>query len=158
VAAADVRPELDAATSLRSVSARSMSIISHMDLIRCARCHRVVVIDASLIAFLVGADAPVPTPSFLHAHVEELGALADASVASLGLAAPDMFVFYVPARLSALCTLVEMDEHSLSAAGVVDESGELVANLSVSDLRDVPPDKLGLLVCAVASPGRRACC
>jgi hypothetical protein len=36
VAAADVRPELDAATSLRSVSAHSMSIISHMDLIWCA--------------------------------------------------------------------------------------------------------------------------
>ncbi len=85
--------------------------------------------------------------------MEELGALADASVASLGLAAPDMFVFFVPARLSALRTLVEMDEHSLSAAGVADDDGELVANLSVSDLRDVPPDKLGLLVCAVAGPG-----
>ena len=37
VAAADIRPELDAATSLRSVDARSMRIVSHMDLIRRVR-------------------------------------------------------------------------------------------------------------------------
>jgi hypothetical protein len=173
VAAADVRPELDAATSLRNVAARSMSIISHMDLIRCACVRKPFFVRRTVAWFIFSltaaarvcaapgrarrgrahrrhADAGVGTdahaPSFLHAHVDELGALADASVDSLGLATRDMFVFYVPARLSALRTLVEMDEHKLSAAGVVDEGGELVANLSVSDLRDVPPEKLGLLV------------
>lgn len=120
VAAADVRPELDARASLRSVSPRSMSIVTHMDIIR-----------------------------FLHARVNDLGDLADASAESLSLAGPDLFVFYVSSQLSALRTLVELDEHSLSAAGIVNGAGELVANISVSDLRDVPCDKLGILALPV---------
>ena len=120
IAAADVRPELDAGASMRSVDPRSMSVVAHADIIR-----------------------------FLHAHVDDLGALADASVESLSLAGPDLFVFFVSSQLSALRTLVELDEHSLSAAGVVNSAGELVANVSVSDLRNVPADKLGILALPV---------
>ena len=120
VAAADVRPELDARASLCSVSPQSMSVVTHMDIIR-----------------------------LLYARVEELGPLADASVETLSLAGPDLFVFFVSSQLSALRTLVELDEHNLSAAGVVNDAGELVANVSVSDLRDVQVDKAGILALPV---------
>ena len=115
-----MRPDIDAGKSLSSVSARSMTVVSHMDLIR-----------------------------FLHAHVAELGPLASASVTALGLASPDLFVFYTSGRVSALRTLVELSEHGLSAAGVVNDDGALVGNLSVSDLRDVPCEKYGLLALPV---------
>ncbi len=78
--------------------------------------------------------------------MDELGPLADATVEALGLAAADLFVMSVPASLSALRTLCELDEHKLSAAGVLNADGEIIANCSVSDLRDVPCDKYGLLV------------
>lgn len=65
---------------------------------------------------------------------------------ALGLAGPELFVFSVPSSLSALRCFAEMAEHSLSAAGVLDADGALVAHISVSDLRDVPCDQLGLLV------------
>ena len=120
VTAADVRPELDARASLCSVSPQSMSIVTHMDIIR-----------------------------FLHARVDELGPLADASVEALSLAGPDLFVFFVSAQLSALRMLVELDEHNLSAAGVVNDAGQLVANVSVTDLRDVQVDKMGILALPV---------
>lgn len=120
VAAADVRPELDASASLSSVSPHSMQIVTHMDIIR-----------------------------FLHARVDDLGALADASVEEVSLAGPDLFTFFVSSQLTALRTLVELDHHRLSAAGVVNGAGELVANISVSDLRDVPADKLGMLALPV---------
>ena len=120
VSAADVRPDIDAGKSLSSVSARSMTVVAHMDLIR-----------------------------FLHAHVAELGPLASASVTALGLAQPDLFVFYTSGRVCTLRTLVELSEHGLSAAGVVNDDGALVGNLSVSDLRDVPCDKYGLLALPV---------
>ena len=120
VAAADVRPELDARASLCSVSPQSMSIVTHMDIIR-----------------------------FLYARVDELGPMADASVETLSLAGPDLFVFFVSSQLSALRTLVELDEHNLSAAGVVNDRGELVGNISVSDLRDVQVDKAGILALPV---------
>jgi len=120
VVAADVRPELDPHASLRSVNPQSMSVVTHMDIIR-----------------------------LLHARVDELGPLADASVEALSLAGPDLFVFFVPSTLSALRTLVELDEHKLSAAGVVNDAGELVANVSVSDLRDVQVDKVGILALPV---------
>ena len=120
VAAADVRPELDSRASMCSVSPQSMSIVTHMDIIR-----------------------------FLYARVDELGPMADASVEALSLAGPDLFVFFVSSQLSALRTLVELDEHNLSAAGVVNDSGELVANISVSDLRDVQVEKAGILALPV---------
>ncbi len=151
LAAADVRPELDAATSLSDVSARSMSIISHMDLIKCAGHWRSTCLQ-SAAGRTRDACAHRAALRFLHRRVDELGPLADASVQALGLAAPNMFVFAVPGSEPAVCVLLELDEHKLSAAGVVNSDGELVANLSVSDLRDVPADQFGLLACA------RYCC
>jgi len=109
-------------------------------------CHRLAIFDAD--------DDDDATPSritvvisqldiirFLHRRADTLGGVQNASLARLGLAGEsrqtrDAVVTAQWDRPAIECFKL-MHDRRVSAVGVVDQAGELVANLSASDLRRV---------------------
>ena len=86
---------------------------------------------------------------FLHRHSEALNHLRDMTLTELGLLTRREVVT-APWDSSALECFKLMTEHKVSAVGVVDREGELVANLSASDLRRLDERSFRLLALPVA--------
>ncbi|WIA08566.1 hypothetical protein OEZ85_007995 [Tetradesmus obliquus] len=78
--------------------------------------------------------------AFLHKHVQQLGPLADASLAQLGLA--DKAVVCVPGEMSAIHAFASMAANKVSCVGVISHAhgGGLVGSLSSSDLAGLLPE------------------
>lgn len=126
VVAANISPELSS-SALLWLEVSGTSVISQFDIIR-----------------------------FLRSHLAELGPFGDAPISTRfsrsshsALFSPDLFTFCIPADCSGMRALVELDERGLSAAGVVDSRGSLVASFSIADLRSIPADAMGLLALGV---------
>lgn len=86
------------------------------------------------------------------ARLDALGPLADTTLESLGLArrpagAP---VVAVPSSVPTLVALADLAHRGLSGGPVLAPSGDLLANVSVSDLRSITADHLGVLALPVA--------
>lgn len=107
-------------------------------------------------AAVTGADgAPTAVVSqtdvarFLSAHEGQLGALGTRTVADAGWTSRGP-VISVPPETAALAALALMRDRGISGVAVVDASGRLVGNFSVSDLRAVVPEHFGSLALPVA--------
>lgn len=103
--------------------------------------------SSSLITHL---PSPFPTRALFEQR-DRLGALAQAPISALGLGLvteTDGAVIWrpvvtAPADMSVLEVVRHMQRTGVSAVGIVDEAGRLVANFSASDLRSVSADNLG---------------
>ena len=88
---------------------------------------------------------------FLSRRVDAVGALADTTLAQLGLLSRvHNGVVTAPWDRPALECFKLMRDRDVSAVGVVDQTGELVANLSASDLRRLDARSFRLLALPVA--------
>ncbi|KAF6264439.1 hypothetical protein COO60DRAFT_1457574 [Scenedesmus sp. NREL 46B-D3] len=78
--------------------------------------------------------------AYLHKHADQLGPLADATVAQLGLAGKA--VVCVPGEMSAIHAFASMAANKVSCVGVVSHAhgGGLVGSLSSSDLAGLLPE------------------
>eukprot|EP01089_Gocevia_fonbrunei_P017390 TRINITY_DN5628_c0_g1_i3.p1 TRINITY_DN5628_c0_g1~~TRINITY_DN5628_c0_g1_i3.p1 ORF type:complete len:297 (+),score=31.95 TRINITY_DN5628_c0_g1_i3:138-1028(+) len=57
------------------------------------------------------------------------------------------WIYFISSRQTMLNGLKKLDEHKVSALGVVDGSGKLIENLSASDIRHVRPELLTKEIC-----------
>ncbi|KAJ9534800.1 hypothetical protein QJQ45_017234, partial [Haematococcus lacustris] len=113
--------------------------------------HRLAVFDAQGQIHAVLSQLDVV--SYLAAHPELLGPAAQCSLAQLGLlpSGPGHVVCLEP-HVPTLLSLEKLLAAGVSGGAVVaaDGSGALIANLSISDLRCIQPDQLGVLALPVA--------
>jgi len=81
---------------------------------------------------------------FFNKHMDQLGPKIDIKIEELGLVNPISGdrVVKINSTDSAFLGLVEMGKENISAVAVVDKEGELVSNLSASDLRGATSDTL----------------
>ena len=128
-----------------------------------AAVHRVAVFNAH--GEVVNVVSQTDIIRFLHNNMEALGPLADTSLQQLGLLAgalpphhSHMSYIYVAGRppvvsvnphIPALIAYQKMLEAGVSGAAVVADSGELIANLSLSELRAIQPEHFGALALPV---------
>ncbi|GAB4822523.1 hypothetical protein N2152v2_009569 [Parachlorella kessleri] len=87
---------------------------------------------------------------FLLAHIDELGNLGSRSLEDLGMTTGKPPVLSVNPHVPALLAYDQMARQQVSGAPVVADSGELIANLSISDLRAITSDHFGVLALPVA--------
>ena len=115
-------------------------------------CHRLAVFDVDRDKTELTVTAimsQLDIVRFLHRHSEALNHLRDMTLTELGLLTRREVVT-APWDSSALECFKLMTEHKVSAVGVVDREGELVANLSASDLRRLDERSFRLLALPVA--------
>jgi len=121
-------------------------------------CHRLAVFEndeANDAMRIVAVASQLDVVRFLHRRVDALGAVAEATIDELGLASfgessSSGGVVTAPWDASALECFATMRARGVSAVGVVDQAGELVANLSASDLRRLDARSFRLLALPVA--------
>ena len=100
---------------------------------------------------VVAILSPLDMIRFLSRRVDAVGALADTTLAQLGLLSRvHNGVVTAPWDRPALECFKLMRDRDVSALGVVDQTGELVANLSASDLRRLDARSFRLLALPVA--------
>ena len=109
-------------------------------------CHRMAIFDAdddddATPSRITAVISQLDIIRFLHRRADTLGGVQNASLARLGLAGEsrqtrDAVVTAQWDRPAIECFKL-MHDRRVSAVGVVDQAGELVANLSASDLRRV---------------------
>lgn len=87
---------------------------------------------------------------FLLSHVDELGGVADKSLEQLGLLTGKPPVLSVNPHVPALLAYAQLAAQQVSGAPVVTDSGELIANLSISDIRAITAEQFGALALPVA--------
>ncbi|KAG2436215.1 hypothetical protein HXX76_006527 [Chlamydomonas incerta] len=122
--------------------------------------HRLAVFDAS--GAITAVVSQLDVIRYLRERLELLGGLADATVAELGWAAPGSRpLVAVEASLPALLAYERMARAGVSGAPVVADSeaavgsgggngsGAMIANLSMSDLRNIQTQHLGILALPV---------
>jgi CBS domain-containing protein len=119
-------------------------------------CHRLAVFEndeANDAMRIVAVASQLDVVRFLHRRVDALGAAAEATIDELALASfgeSSGGVVTAPWDASALECFATMRARGVSAVGVVDQAGELVANLSASDLRRLDARSFRLLALPVA--------
>jgi 5'-AMP-activated protein kinase regulatory gamma subunit len=86
---------------------------------------------------------------FLFNHMEELGALGDATVTELGFVSGTSGVVTVRPDTPALDAMVLMEERSISAVAVTNANGAIIGNFSVSELRTIMAEHFGSLALPV---------
>jgi len=100
---------------------------------------------------VVAILSPLDMIRFLSRRVDAVGTLADTTLAQLGLVSRvHNGVVTAPWDQPALECFKLMRDRDVSAVGVVDQTGELVANLSASDLRRLDARSFRLLALPVA--------
>lgn len=87
---------------------------------------------------------------FLYTHSQELGPIADKSIIEVGLLTGRPPVFTVDPHVPTLLAFHAMAQQGISGAPVVTAEGDLVANISISDLRSLTPEHFGVLALPVA--------
>ena len=111
--------------------------------------HRLALFDRSEITAMV-SQTDIMTHLFIH--IDELleAAIADATVSCLGLVSPSRpRVVCVEPSMPAHAAFAQLFAANVSAAGVVDSDGVLVANLSISDMRRLEPSHFSVLALPV---------
>lgn len=87
---------------------------------------------------------------FLLAQLGELGGVADRTIEQLGLLTGKPPVLSVNPHVPALLAYAQQAAQQVSGAPVVTDSGELIANLSISDIRAITAEQFGALALPVA--------
>ncbi|KAL6783677.1 hypothetical protein ACKKBF_B05405 [Auxenochlorella protothecoides x Auxenochlorella symbiontica] len=87
---------------------------------------------------------------FLAARPEALGPLADATLGQLGVLDSAREVVSVDPLTPTLAAFAMLASRQLAGAPVVADTGDLIANLSISDLRTLTGEHLGVLALPVA--------
>ncbi|EFN59772.1 hypothetical protein CHLNCDRAFT_133443 [Chlorella variabilis] len=87
---------------------------------------------------------------FLLSRVDELGPVANQSLEELGMLTGKPPVLSVNPHLPALLAYAQFAAQQVSGAPVVTDSGELIANLSISDIRAITAEQFGALALPVA--------
>jgi CBS domain-containing protein len=117
-------------------------------------CHRLAVFEtdeARDAMRVVAIFSQLDMIRFLSRRVDAIGTLADATLSQLGLVSrKHNGVVTAPWDRPALECFKLMRDRDVSAVGVVDQTGELVANLSASDLRRLDARSFRLLALPVA--------
>lgn len=92
----------------------------------------------------------LPACRLLRQHLAELGACADQSLEHLGLYKPDMSgeVVRLQPHIPTLLAYQQLADAGVTGAPVVSADGQLIANLSISDIRCGAQG-----VCAVGATG-----
>ncbi|KAI3425382.1 hypothetical protein D9Q98_009146 [Chlorella vulgaris] len=84
---------------------------------------------------------------YLYDHIEELGALGDASIDAIGFVKGA--VISVRPETPALDAMVLMEEKGISAVAVVNAEGAIIGNFSISELRTIMAEHFGSLALPV---------
>ena len=116
-------------------------------------CHRLAVFDVDrdkTELTVTAVMSQLDVVRFFHRHTEALNHLRDMTLSELGLLTSPRGVVTAPWDSTALECFKLMSERKVSAVGVVDRDGELVANLSASDLRMLDERSFRLLALPVA--------
>ncbi|KAL4421528.1 hypothetical protein ABPG75_010819 [Micractinium tetrahymenae] len=87
---------------------------------------------------------------FLLAHIDEMGGVADKSLDQLGMLTGKPPVLSVNPHVPALLAYAQLAAQQVSGAPVVTDRGELIANLSISDIRAITAEQFGALALPVA--------
>ena len=87
--------------------------------------------------------------NFLYGHMDEMGALADATAADLGFVRGAASVVTVAPETPALDAMVLMEERCISAVAVVNAAGTIIGNFSISELRTIMAEHFGSLALPV---------
>jgi len=89
---------------------------------------------------------------FLLSHADSLAPSIDSSISELGLLTGRPPVFSVSPHVPTLLAYHAMSQQGVSGAPVIseDEDGELIANISISDLRSLTSEHFGVLALPVA--------
>lgn len=88
----------------------------------------------------------------LRKHIDELGPCASQSLEQLGLYKPDMLgeLIKLAPTTPTLLAYEQLADAGVTGAPVVSPDGQLIANLSISDIRGIQPDHFGVLALPVA--------
>jgi len=108
--------------------------------------HRVAVLDdTGAVKYIVSQSDLV---RFIHKTEETYGSLGDFSLADLRLGSNT--VLTIPEKTPTLLAFATLHKQNKSCAGIVNADGQLVANLSKSDLRGISPEGFSQLVYPVS--------
>lgn len=110
--------------------------------------HRIAVFEAH--GEITNVISQMDIIRFLLSHVDLLGPAANQTLEALGLLAGKPPVQAVSPHVPTLLAYARMAAQHVSASPVVTDEGELIANLSVSDLRALTSDHFGVLALPVA--------
>jgi len=94
--------------------------------------HRVAIFSETTITGIVSQSDVI---RFIDTHAEELGEILDHTIENFGLYDRNGSVVTINSDMLALEAFDVMFQENLSCVGIVDDSGRLVGNLSVSDLQ-----------------------
>ncbi|KAL4418674.1 hypothetical protein ABPG77_010621 [Micractinium sp. CCAP 211/92] len=110
--------------------------------------HRLAVFDAH--GDIINVVSQTDIMRFLLSHIDELGGVADKSLEQLGMLTGKPPVLSVNPHVPALLAYAQLASQQVSGAPVVTDSGELIANLSISDIRAITAEQFGALALPVA--------
>lgn len=109
--------------------------------------HRLALFDSS--GELTNVVSQSDVISFLYAHVDAYKDLASSTVSELGFVRGQNRVLTVRPETPALDAMVLMEEKSISAVAVVNSSGSIIGNFSISELRTIMAEHFGSLALPV---------
>lgn len=109
--------------------------------------HRLALFDAD--GGLTNVISQSDMISFLYKHLNDIGILASATVSNLGFVRGQEGVLSVRPDTPALDAMVLMEDRNISAVAVVNSSGSIIANFSISELRTIMAEHFGSLALPV---------
>ena len=95
--------------------------------------HRLALFDAT--GQLTNVISQSDMIKFLYNHMDNLGALGEATVTQLGFVTGTTGVVTVRPETPALDAMVMMEDRGISAVAVTNNAGAIIGNFSVSELR-----------------------
>ncbi|PSC68984.1 CBS domain [Micractinium conductrix] len=110
--------------------------------------HRLAVFDSH--GEIVCVVSQTDVMRYLLDHLGELGSVADQTLEQLGMLTGKPPVLSVNPHVPALLAYAQLAAQQVSGAPVVTDSGELIANLSISDIRAITAEQFGALALPVA--------
>ncbi|KAI3429675.1 hypothetical protein D9Q98_005760 [Chlorella vulgaris] len=110
--------------------------------------HRIAVFEAH--GEITNIISQTDVLRFLVSHLDELGPAANETLEDLGLLTGKPPVLSVDPHVPALLAYAQLAAQQVSGAPVVTASGEMIANLSISDLRSITAEQFGALALPVA--------
>lgn len=110
--------------------------------------HRLAVFDSH--GEITNVVSQTDVMRFLLSRLDEMGPVAEQSLEQLGLLTGKPPVLSVSPHVPALLAYAQLASQQVSGAPVVTDSGELIANLSISDIRAITAEQFGALALPVA--------
>ena len=86
---------------------------------------------------------------FIYEHLDEFGSIGGCSAETLGFVRGEAYVVKVAPETPAIDAMVLMEERDISAVAVVNSTGEIIGNFSISELRNIMSEHFGSLALPV---------